>query len=83
MKTDTPPKVLEEWNRLYQELSAEERLKRGFALIQTARTMAENSLRKRYPNLSEHEFKKELVRWLYGDKMAALVDEKPTEPSDK
>lgn len=81
MKSDTPPEVMEEWNRLYQQLSPEERLKRGFALAEMGRAMAELAVRERYPNASEQEFKKELVRWLYGDKMAEMLNEKPTRPS--
>jgi hypothetical protein len=74
MKNDTSPEVLAEWHRRYQELSPEERLKRGFSLMEAGRAMAELAVRKRLPGASEQQFKRELVRWLYGDSGVATFD---------
>jgi len=73
MKNDTAPEELAEWHRRYQELSPEERLKRGFSLMEAGRAMAEYAVRKRFPGASEEDFKRELIRWLYGDEAAAMV----------
>lgn len=73
MKSDTSPEALAEWHRRYLELTPEERLKRGFTLMEAGRAMAEHAVRKRFPEVSEEDFKRELVRWLYGDSAAAMV----------
>jgi len=31
------------------------------------------AVRKRFPGASEEDFKRELIRWLYGDEAAAMV----------
>lgn len=75
MKSDTSTKVSEEWQRRYQELTPEERLRRGFDLSETARALAEIGFRRRYPQLSDKDFGKEFARWLYGESIATLFSE--------
>ena len=74
MKNDTSPEVLAEWHRRYQELTPEERLMRGFSLMEAGHAMAELDVRKRFPGVSEQQFKRELIRWLYGDSGVATFD---------
>ena len=41
--------------------------------MEAGRAMAEYAVRKRFPGASEEDFKRELIRWLYGDEAAAMV----------
>ena len=68
---------MNEWHRLFQQLSPEERLGRGFDLSEFARVLAEIGLRRRHPHLSDDEFRREFVRWLYGESVAELIDDQP------
>ena len=70
---DTSVDVLLEWNRRFQESTLKERLERSFTLMNAARAFAEATVRKRFPNLQGIEFKRELVRYLYGDKCAEMI----------
>ncbi len=49
------------------------RLAHGVMLLRTGHRFAEMAVKKRFPELSGLEFKRELVRYLYGDKCAAMV----------
>lgn len=70
---DTSPDIEQEMIRRFRAMTREERMERGAALMRAGWFFAELAVRRRFPDLSEVEFRRELVRYLYGDKCAKMV----------
>ena len=71
--TDTHPIIEKEILRRFRAMTPAVRLAHGVMLLRTGHRFAEMAVKKRFPDLSGLEFKRELVRYLYGDKCAAMV----------
>jgi hypothetical protein len=70
---DTTPQIAQEMIDRFRAMSPQERLERGASLMNAGWEFAEIFVRKRFPEINELEFKRELVRYFYGDAMAAMI----------
>ncbi len=64
-RSDTPSEVQKRYDRLWRNLSLEERFLSGLSLIRASREMLIAGLKSRFPNLSEKELRQRLLQQIY------------------
>ena len=62
---DTTPEAQKIWDNLWQNLSLQERFKKGLELTDLSHALLLAGFRSRYPDLSEEELKKKIIRQIY------------------
>jgi hypothetical protein len=70
---DTGPRQLSEYYRLLREKTPEERLRAASAATRGMRALAEAGIRARDPAADDAAVRRELIRLLYGEAVAARL----------
>jgi hypothetical protein len=65
--SDTSPEAQAIQDEIHRRMTGEERLKLAFEMSMTVRNLALSRLRKEHPDWTEWEFKRELLRYAFGN----------------